>query len=611
MSSVRNRILQFQQSSNNPTSNGSTTSTNSAISSFLKSSSSPSTILPFGRSGSNGSIPPDIVATTVTQANGSNSSNHLRGNNNQFLLGNTSLNNNNNCINNSSVSSSTSSLISTSANGGVGARSKSGSTFPHTNSQKNHSSSINNGYFGNSYGVNNTTGLKTTTPSVSTSTLSSSSSSTNLSRSQVNIRKYSGNFSPDSFSTSVSTNSLASTWRSGSSEKKSPILEPISTASIVRTVEIPLKSSKSEDHFSLTPPAVNRANKPALAMKKASMTINLSPSTLSSSSSSSPSPPGLSNGVTGTSNNHFHKPYNNMNGSHATANGGRSNTSSTLSSPTRPKARTPTRTSPTSSTSSIPKLNSNGSTGYGLGGVGTNAAPVTVRYRDPSPGRLGRRGSPGTLVSNRSSPATTPTGSNGGVAFGSTFNGSSSRFYQSIGWKEKFEESEKKRNHLVTLAQRGEYIFMYPVYKLIYASSEPFTATVRMNLFSFLGKVRSVTLVTFFFLFLPQQHETTKSWDDVIMSYIKIMKKWLLDLSQQVINWNPSELVRERKWLPGLSYHKCFFFHRISRSCYFVFALVRSFGGNLWRVSQVEETIRGREPREVWSPFESWWGNMR
>jgi hypothetical protein len=68
-----------------------------------------------------------------------------------------------------------------------------------------------------------------------------------------------------------------------------------------------------------------------------------------------------------------------------------------------------------------------------------------------------RNKSPGS--NNRSSPATTPTTKGGGVGsnLGIGFNSSSStnRLYGGIGWKEKYEESEKKKNHLVNLAQKG------------------------------------------------------------------------------------------------------------------------------------------------------------
>ncbi|ODM95280.1 Shootin-1 [Orchesella cincta] len=393
MSSVRNRILQFQQSTSDTTGNGS-------VQTCLKSS--------FGR---NGSVPPDIVATTGPTVS-----------RNQFALSNSSLNNN-------SISSST-----TLGRASKTTASSACPTFPYISStQQNHSSSTTttnnassghtNGYFGNTYGLKTASNTSSSTTTATTTAANSS---------QVNSRKYSGTFTD-------SNNTLASTWKSAGSSgggSSNSILEPNGGSRIIRTVEVPLKSRKSEESFNLnpTPPAVNRANKPTLAMKKASMTINLT-STAASSTSNSPSPPGSSNGINSI--------LSSMNGS--------SSSSRALPSPTRSKARTtPTRTNPLSS---IPKLNSSNSNGMGFGisAAPASSVPTTVRYRDPSPGGIGRR-SPATN-SNRTTPATTPTSN--GVAFGSSVSSSTGRFYQSIGWKEKFEESEKKKNHLVSLAQKA------------------------------------------------------------------------------------------------------------------------------------------------------------
>ncbi|CAL8143150.1 unnamed protein product [Orchesella dallaii] len=392
MSSVRNRIMQFQQSTDVTTGN----SSSSNVHTGLKSS--------FGR---NGSVPPDIVATT-----GPNISR------NQFALSNGTLNNSN-------ISSST-------TLGRANNKASACPTFPYTTSQQTHSSATtsngsghqNGSYFGNTYGLKTATSMSSSAATATTATNSS----------QVNSRKYSGTF--------TDSNSLASTWKStGTSstnsfpniENTNSILETNGGSSrVIRTVEVPLKSRNSEESFiSPTPPAVNRANKPSLAMKKASMTINLT-STTASSTSNSPSPTGNSNGSI----------INSMNGSNSSTR--------TLPSPTRTKSRTPTRTNPSSS---IPKLNSSNSGGMGFGNSTTSGTGVlsTVRYRDPSPGGIGRR-SPATN-NNRTTPVTTPTSN--GIAFGSSVTSSTGRFYQSIGWKEKFEESEKKKNHLVSLAQKA------------------------------------------------------------------------------------------------------------------------------------------------------------
>lgn len=463
MSSVRNRILQFQEndmnaaksvaalSSNHKNSNNNSLNSINGIGNGCSNgtnSSSNATLLKssYARTRSVGSIPPDIVATTTsgnnsngsgdkTCANGFSLARPERFSKGGPLATNSNISNLTSCINNNNKS-----FMFGNSNS---------NNFPKSQQHSSNNNNNNNNlgsYFGSSYGGD---GLKTATSSTTTS------SSTSL----INVRKYSGTISD--CSSSVSTISLASSWRSGSVEKKSPAPEP-NTATIVRTVEIPLGKSNNGT-ISPTPPVVNRANKPgSLAMKKASMTINLTSSSSAASSSSSPSPTGNISGNT-----------NGFGNGHRTMNGGSNGSSSRaagLLSPSRPKART--KTSPSSSTSSIPKLSGgSGSTGFGLGN-GTTAnfnTPTTVRYRDPSPGGLGRsRGGGLNLTtnnnhSNRGSPATTPTssGSINNVAFGSTWNGGgggTGRFYQSIGWKEKFEESEKKRNHLVTLAQRGNKV---------------------------------------------------------------------------------------------------------------------------------------------------------
>lgn len=172
-----------------------------------------------------------------------------------------------------------------------------------------------------------------------------------------------------------------------------------------------------------TNPPVNRANKPILAQKKASMSINLS----SSAGGSQPQQ------------HHQNGQYDN--GEKLKV------------------GRSPTRTlSGGSQSSAIPKLNfaANSTTSNGTHTNGSTTLSNGVVMRK-SPG------------SRNASPATTPTRNfNTSVGFSSsspsytltspTSSNSSSRLYGTMGWKEKYEESEKKRNHLVNLAQKGKYI---------------------------------------------------------------------------------------------------------------------------------------------------------
>jgi hypothetical protein len=189
-------------------------------------------------------------------------------------------------------------------------------------------------------------------------------------------------------------------------------------------------------------PPVNRATKPNLMTKKASMTINLASNTSSAESTTIAA-------VKHTTNS----PAQQISGTNTNINSATSATATTTQ--LRPKfGRSPStnRTLPSPS-SAIPKpfgsMASNGnSSSSSIGTLGSNGSL--------SSGTVAERKSPGKVT-----PLTSPSKSHlpefggSGTSFGFGSSTGTGRLYGGIGWKEKFEESEKKRNHLVNLAQKG------------------------------------------------------------------------------------------------------------------------------------------------------------
>jgi len=189
-------------------------------------------------------------------------------------------------------------------------------------------------------------------------------------------------------------------------------------------------------------PPVNRATKPNLMTKKASMTINLSSNSTTATTA----------GGGGTSSAEVSGI-----GSSTIANSNSSSVSSNTSQ-LRPKfGRSPStnRTLPSPS-SAIPKpFGSMASNHLGSNGSLNNSSSTGTS------GTAGRK-SPGktTPLSSPSKSTLSDFASTGGIGGGGTpfgFGSSSGngRLYGGLGWKEKFEDSEKKRNHLVTLAHKG------------------------------------------------------------------------------------------------------------------------------------------------------------
>ena len=182
---------------------------------------------------------------------------------------------------------------------------------------------------------------------------------------------------------------------------------PISTNSSSNIIpSTPTNNTNTSTMNTITnhPNNLHKAQSHHQPSKKASMTINLS-------------------GNTATTN---------INGTHSTS----TSPTKPLPAGNKPKVRTPTNSSSgqggiVSVVSSIPKLVTSQIT---PGTVGSSPSKLIVNGSSPSAG--------GTMSSSRN------------IGNSSNIN-PTSKLYGSMDWKEKYEEAERKRLHLVTLAQKG------------------------------------------------------------------------------------------------------------------------------------------------------------